>query len=541
MPPAVAQPTLPRPRKNTRIPLAIPESWASTKMLYEHILEFSTTKALLTGIPPTCTMRSAALNAAMCSARALATSVESGETLLYVLVATIAVSKPNSKARATLVGYLRRLVATPEGEAQVAAFIPVRPIDSRNPRTMWGFTEAPNELVEEMTNSAIAIARATEDEELLEALLLPPSFSTLGGDGGGGCVAPLASASTVCEVCYDCSFQCCEAGGRMVRVSDAPGCGHVVCPTAAGRWIETQVEEQRGVGEIVCPCCPYVLTPSEVCRLAPERALFERADRMALEKALLSMNNEAERWIWCPGGCGGGGVGTRSRARSGCLTYVCSTASCGLEFCATPGCAVALSNHTRPALANERPFDVSATKPLPAALGFKVGDEVTIHGLKNSVKYNFCHATVSTGLYSNGFVGVYVHSFKKGIKVKPANLVVVKKATKVKPTNLHIAGRAMATREKMQAAEVAAEEVAEQPTCMPEGQVWVTCAMAAGQQKSAEYMSTQTKACPGCGVNTARDGGCSHMTCKMCKFEWCWLCNGKYKPGRYTMGNKCPC
>jgi len=31
--------------------------------------------------------------------------------------------------------------------------------------------------------------------------------------------------------------------------------------------------------------------------------------------------------------------------------------------------------------------------------------------------------------------------------------------------------------------------------------------------------------CPGCGADTERNGGCSHMTCAQCQVEWCWNCN----------------
>ena len=30
------------------------------------------------------------------------------------------------------------------------------------------------------------------------------------------------------------------------------------------------------------------------------------------------------------------------------------------------------------------------------------------------------------------------------------------------------------------------------------------------------------KACPTCGVLISKDGGCDHMTCKLCKHEWWW-------------------
>jgi len=33
------------------------------------------------------------------------------------------------------------------------------------------------------------------------------------------------------------------------------------------------------------------------------------------------------------------------------------------------------------------------------------------------------------------------------------------------------------------------------------------------------------KPCPGCGADTERNGGCSHMTCPQCQVEWCWNCN----------------
>lgn len=47
--------------------------------------------------------------------------------------------------------------------------------------------------------------------------------------------------------------------------------------------------------------------------------------------------------------------------------------------------------------------------------------------------------------------------------------------------------------------------------------------------------------CPNCAAPTFRDGGCSHIRCAYCKYEWCWNCNGKYIPGFYSYDNTCRC
>jgi hypothetical protein len=74
--------------------------------------------------------------------------------------------------------------------------------------------------------------------------------------------------------------------------------------------------------------------------------------------------------------------------------------------------------------------------------------------------------------------------------------------------------------------------------------VWLACKEAKKANESDQWLAKHAKTCPkavgGCGVITARDGGCSHMKCQVCKFEWCWLCGGKYR-NKYTFGAKCPC
>jgi len=38
-----------------------------------------------------------------------------------------------------------------------------------------------------------------------------------------------------------------------------------------------------------------------------------------------------------------------------------------------------------------------------------------------------------------------------------------------------------------------------------------------------------TRRCPSCGVSIQKSGGCDHMTCRKCQFEFCWLCALKFQ------------
>jgi ADP-ribosylation factor protein 1 len=44
------------------------------------------------------------------------------------------------------------------------------------------------------------------------------------------------------------------------------------------------------------------------------------------------------------------------------------------------------------------------------------------------------------------------------------------------------------------------------------------------------------KKCPTCQVNIEKNGGCNHMTCYNCKYQFCWLCLQKYEPGHFKPG-----
>lgn len=50
------------------------------------------------------------------------------------------------------------------------------------------------------------------------------------------------------------------------------------------------------------------------------------------------------------------------------------------------------------------------------------------------------------------------------------------------------------------------------------------------QEDSAtlQWLNTNTKDCPVCKSAIEKNGGCNHMTCRKCKYEFCWICLCKY-------------
>ena len=44
------------------------------------------------------------------------------------------------------------------------------------------------------------------------------------------------------------------------------------------------------------------------------------------------------------------------------------------------------------------------------------------------------------------------------------------------------------------------------------------------EAQSAQWIYENAKACPQCQVVIQRTEGCNHMTCKMCKYQFCWVC-----------------
>ena len=48
------------------------------------------------------------------------------------------------------------------------------------------------------------------------------------------------------------------------------------------------------------------------------------------------------------------------------------------------------------------------------------------------------------------------------------------------------------------------------------------------QEQSSLTIKVMSKPCPKCRSPTERDGGCMHMECTRCNFQWCWICQSKW-------------
>jgi len=80
--------------------------------------------------------------------------------------------------------------------------------------------------------------------------------------------------------------------------------------------------------------------------------------------------------------------------------------------------------------------------------------------------------------------------------------------------------------------------------CAEESHAPVSCAQLAAwndkcknESETAHWIIANTKKCPKCGVRIEKSQGCNHMTCRACKYEWCWVCNGDWtQHGNHTGG-----
>lgn len=71
------------------------------------------------------------------------------------------------------------------------------------------------------------------------------------------------------------------------------------------------------------------------------------------------------------------------------------------------------------------------------------------------------------------------------------------------------------------------QELTHRPCSCADAKKWmIKCSSDA---ENATYILAHTKKCPKCQTQIEKNQGCNHMTCRVCKFEFCWLCKGNWK------------
>ncbi|GAA5912248.1 hypothetical protein JCM8208_001312 [Rhodotorula glutinis] len=64
------------------------------------------------------------------------------------------------------------------------------------------------------------------------------------------------------------------------------------------------------------------------------------------------------------------------------------------------------------------------------------------------------------------------------------------------------------------------------PCCCPIVRRWVK--KCKDDSETSNWISANTKECNKCHSTIEKNGGCNHMTCKKCKWEFCWVCMGPW-------------
>ena len=61
------------------------------------------------------------------------------------------------------------------------------------------------------------------------------------------------------------------------------------------------------------------------------------------------------------------------------------------------------------------------------------------------------------------------------------------------------------------------------------------------ESETANWILANTKRCPACKTRIEKNQGCNHMTCRVCKHEFCWICNGPWSEHGANTGGYYKC
>ena len=86
---------------------------------------------------------------------------------------------------------------------------------------------------------------------------------------------------------------------------------------------------------------------------------------------------------------------------------------------------------------------------------------------------------------------------------------------------------------------------AHEPCSCTQLQAWIEKCQ--NDSETANWIVANTKKCPKCNTNIEKNQGCNHMSCKLCTYQFCWIClglwsehNNNYNCNRYDPKNKSP-
>lgn len=61
------------------------------------------------------------------------------------------------------------------------------------------------------------------------------------------------------------------------------------------------------------------------------------------------------------------------------------------------------------------------------------------------------------------------------------------------------------------------------------------------ESETANWILANTKKCPACSTRIEKNQGCNHVTCKMCKHDFCWICMGNWSDHGQNTGGYYKC